>query len=215
MSIDDQDQNDQHDNAETSDEMDGAFVSDAPKGPSKGALGVLALLLGFGAALYFMYIRTGPQSANGATQEQVAAKTTIDEFLQNGGGSAKLMEQTLKDTEKVVQEFQANSVKNQIPLESLGTNPFRLKLPEPESKKEDDTAARLREQMLAEKARIAKDANGLEIQSVMRGSNSAVMVNNAMYHVGEKIGDFTVDEIRARSVVVSQKGYKFELTMKR
>ena len=49
----------------------------------------------------------------------------------------------------------------------------------------------------------------------MRGSNSAVMVNNVMYHIGEKIGDFTVEEIRARSVVVSQKGYKFELTMKR
>src|SRR5437764_7434678 len=163
MSMDDQDQMDQQDNnAETSEEMDGSFVSDAPKGPSKGALGVLALLVAFGGALYFMYIRTGPQSANGATQEQVAAKTTIDEFLQNGGGSAKLMEQTLKDTEKVVQEFQANSVKNQVPLESLGTNPFRLKLPEPESKKEDDTAARLLAAKAAEKARIAQDANALE-----------------------------------------------------
>ncbi len=215
MSIDDQDQVDQQDNsAENSEEIDGAFVSDTPKGPSKGALGVLALLVGFGGALYFMYVRTGPQSANGATQEQVAAKTTIDEFLQNGGGSAKLMEQTLKDTEKVVQEFQATSVKNQVPLESLGSNPFRLKLPEPE-KKPDDEAAKELERKRAEKQRIEHDVNGLEIQSVMRGTNSAVMVNNVMYHVGEKIGDFTVDEIRARSVIVSQKGYKFELTMKR
>ena len=203
----------QGNNAETSEDMEAAFVSDTPKGPSKGALGVLALLVAFGGVVYFMYFRNGPQLANAASQEQVAAKSTIDDFLQNGGGSAKLMQQTLKDTEKVVQEFQASSVKNQVPLEKLGGNPFQLKLPE--EKKEDDTAARLREQMAAEKARIAHDAAGLEIQSVMRGTHSAVMINNAMYHVGEKVGDFMVDEIRARSVVVSQKDYKFELTMKR
>ncbi len=203
----------QETNAETSEELDGAFVSDKPKGPSKGALGVLALLVAFGGVLYFMYFRNGPQLANAATPEQVEAKSTIDDFLQNGGGSAKLMQQTLKDTEKVVQEFQASSVKNQVPLASLGGNPFQLKLPE--EKKEDDIAARKAEQMAAERARIAHDAAGLEIQSVMRGAHSAVMINNAMYHVGEKIGDFTVDEIRARSVIVSQKEYKFELTMKR
>ena len=45
----------------------------------------------------------------------------------------KLMEQTLHDTEKVVKEFQAHAHKNQIPVEDLTTNPFRLKAPKPQT----------------------------------------------------------------------------------
>lgn len=205
--------NDSSQPVEGGEDLDGAFVSAPRKPADKGAIGVLMLLVAFGGGLYFMYLHNGPASANGATREQAAAATTIDEFLK-GNGSSQLMEQTLRDTEKVVREFQSTSIKPQVPVSELATNPFRIKTPEPGAK-EDDSALRSHEQMMAERARISHEAAALELQSVMHGSHSACMVNNSMYHVGDTIGSFQVDEIRTRSVIVKQGQYRFELTMKR
>ena len=68
---------------------------------------------------------------------------------------------------------------------------------------------------MAERSRISHEAAALELQSVMHGTHSACMVNNSMYHVGDSIGSFQVQEIRTRSVIVQQGPYRFELTMKR
>jgi len=214
MSVEDfnEETNDSSQPVEGGEDLDGSFVS-SRKPADKGALGVLMLLVAFGGGLYFMYLHNGPSSASAATREQAAATTTIDEFLK-GNGSSNLMEQTLRDTEKVVHEFQSTSTKPQVPVSDLSTNPFRLKQPE-NGAKEDDSSARARERMLAERSRISHEAASLELQSVMHGSNSACMVNNAMYHVGDTIGSFKVDEIRTRSVIVKQGPYRFELTMKR
>ena len=215
MSVDDfnEQTNDSSQPAEGGEDLDGAFVGASRKPPNKGALGVLMLLVAFGGGLYFMYLHNGPSSASAATREQAAATTTIDEFLK-GNGSSQLMEQTLRDTEKVVHEFQSTSIKPQVPISELATNPFRLKPPE-SGAKEDDSSLRSRERMMAERERISHEAAGLELQSVMHGSHSACMVNNAMYHVGDSIGSFQVEEIRTRSVIVRQNQYRFELTMKR
>ena len=205
--------NDSSQPVEGGEDLDGAFVGAPRKPADKGAIGVLMLLVAFGGGLYFMYLHNGPSSASAATREQAAATTTIDEFLK-GNGSNNLMEQTLRDTEKVVHEFQPTATKPPVPVSDLSTNPFRLKAPE-SGAKEDDSALRSREQMMAERARISHEAAALELQSVMHGSHSACMVNNSMYHVGDSIGSFQVEEIRTRSVIVKQGSYRFELTMKR
>lgn len=59
------------------------------------------------------------------------------------------------------------------------------------------------------------EANALELGSIVRGGRSACLVNNTLYHQGDQIGNFTVVEIKPKSVVVRQGKYSFELTMKK
>ena len=49
--------------------------------------------------------------------------TDIKQFLDSG--NINLMKQTLKDTEKVVQQFRTYPAQTQVPLASLHSNPFR------------------------------------------------------------------------------------------
>jgi hypothetical protein len=221
MSIDDingddaTEQSQQDSLSENLEDLNPSFVS-GRREPNKGALGFLGLLLICGTAFYFFYLRNGPASVSAATQVQKAASSTIDEFLHGNGGNAHLMAQTLRDSQKVVSEFQASSRKFQIPLGELATNPFRLHAPEAKARQNDDeSAARSREQMLADKARIQREAGALELQSVLRGGYSACMINNNLCRLGDQVGNFTVDEIRARTVIVHQGPYRFELAMKK
>ena len=196
--------------SETFEETDPSFVDGQKKSANAGTLGIVGLLAIGGAAFYFFFITNGPAPA----MADDTSSAIINDFLHGSSGNSKLMEQTLHDTEKVVKEFQTHAHKNQIPVEELTTNPFRLKSAKP---KTDDVAvavpSHIRED--EERERITTEANGLELGSIVRGGRSACLVNNTLYHQGEQIGNFTVVEIRAKSVVVRQGKYSFELTMKK
>jgi hypothetical protein len=207
------DESEAQDSGENFEESDASFVTGERKASNASTFGVLGLVVLVGAGLYFFYLKNGPQNAAAATIDQTAASATINEFLHGNGGNAKLMEQTLHNTEKVVQEFQSHSKKNQIPLEELQTNPFRLKVPKPEVQESEAVPSKIRAD--EERQRIVTEANALELQSVVRGGRSACLVNNLMYHEGEQVGSFTIDEIRPKSVIVRQGKFRFELTMKK
>jgi len=196
--------------SETFEETDPSFVDGQKKSANAGTLGIVGLLAIGGAAFYFFFITNGPAPA----MADDTSSAIINDFLHGSSGNSKLMEQTLHDTEKVVKEFQTHAHKNHIPVEELTTNPFRLKSAKP---KTDDVAvavpSHIRED--EERERITTEANGLELGSIVRGGRSACLVNNTLYHQGEQIGNFTVVEIRAKSVVVRQGKYSFELTMKK
>ena len=200
----------QNTGSETFEETDPSFVDGQKKSANAGTLGIVGLLAIGGAAFYFFFIKNGPAPA----MADDTSSAIINDFLHGSSGNSKLMEQTLHDTEKVVKEFQTHAHKNQIPVEELTTNPFRLKSAKP---KTDDVAvavpSHIRED--EERERITTEANGLELGSIVRGGRSACLVNNTLYHQGEQIGNFTVVEIRAKSVVVRQGKYSFELTMKK
>jgi len=200
------------DSTENYEESDASFVTGEKKSSNAGILGVVGLLALLGAGVYFFFLKNGPQSATAATADQASASATINEFLHNSG-NAKLMEQTLHNTEKVVQEFQTHAHKTQVPVEELSTNPFRMKLPKPDADIADVVPSKIRED--EERKRIITEANALELQSVVRGGHSACLVNNSLYHEGETIGSFTIEEIRPKSVIVKQGKLKFELTMKK
>lgn len=199
---------------ESFDESDGAYVDGQKKTPKPNALAVVGLLVVVAAGAWFFFLKKGPETAAADTTDQTAASATINDFLHGNGGNAKLMEQTLHDTEKVVQEFQSHSKKNQVPVEHLQTNPFRLREPKPVAEEVVEAVpSRVRED--EERQRIVADANALELQSVVRGGRSACLLNNNLYHVGDQIGSFTVEEIRPKSIIVRQGKYRFELTMKK
>ena len=195
---------------ESYEQSDGAFVDGQKPKSNVGALATLGAVVILGAGA-FLYMKKGPQQAAADTVDQ-SASATINEFLHGNGGN--MMEQTLKDTEKVVQEFKTHAQKPQVPLSELLTNPFRLKEAKPQTSSVAEVVpSRIRED--EERQRISTEANALELQSVLRGGRSACLLNNALYHEGEQIGNFTIDEIRPKSIVVHQGKYRFELTMKK
>jgi hypothetical protein len=207
--------NNEQQNIESSEESfessDGAFVDGQKPKSNMGMLATLGAVAILGAGA-FMYMKRGPQQAAADTIDQ-SASATINEFLHGTGGSA-MMEQTIRDTEKVVQEFKEHSHKAQVPTGELITNPFRLKEPKPQTTDVAEVVpSRIRED--EERQRISTEANALELQSILRGGRSACLLNNALYHEGDQIGSFTIDEIRPKSIIVHQGKYRFELTMKK
>src|SRR3954468_13141512 len=90
------------------------FVTGEPKKPINRTSLVLFVIVALGGGgLYLMHAKTGPTSAAAATAD--AANKTINQFLSGGPTNIKLMEMSLRNTEKVIQEFNHPTVK-QIPL---------------------------------------------------------------------------------------------------
>jgi hypothetical protein len=156
------------------------------------------------AVIWFMYFRGSPPAAQAAS---TAGGPDIKQFLDNE--NIALMKQTLKDTEKVVQQFRTYPAQTQVPLNSLKSNPFRELEPKteaPVAKNNDDEAK--------EHAKIVTAVADLHLQSIMRGGKyKACMINNTLYKEGEQVGMFTLQQVGAGVVVIECGKYRFELKM--
>jgi hypothetical protein len=163
-----------------------------------GGLGVVAV-----AVVWFMFFRGSPPAAQAAA---AGDGPDIKKFLDNE--NIALMKQTLKDTEKVVQQFRAYPEQTQVPLASLKSNPFRELSPKADAPvaRNDDEAK--------EHAKVVNAVAELHLQSIMRGGKyKACMINNTLYKQGEQVGMFTLQEVSANTVVIESGKYRFELKM--
>ncbi len=186
-------------------ESDPTFAAAAEKKPqvSAGTLGLFTLMLMAGGLVYFMYLRTGPQSANAA---DAGTAETISQFLTNGEEHVALMKQTLQNTDKVVQRFRAKPAQTQVPLAALRTNPFRQLAPVGK--------AEVRSNL--EQAEVLESVKSLQLQSIMYGeSYQGCMINNALYRPGQQVDRFVVERISSDAVIVRSGTYRFELRMAR
>jgi hypothetical protein len=217
MSFDDQQDNSEesHPSVEVQlDQSDGAdfdssFAAGGPKSGKTG-MGILAGLILVGVvAVWFVYFRNGPQSAQGGLSPSDGG-SQIKQFLDSG--NINLMKQTLKETEKIVKQFRAYPGKTQVPLESLHTNPFR----ELEPKTDEPAVATNHDAERAEelhKQAIAAVAE-LHLQSIVRSSKvHACMINNSLYREGQQIGILKIEQVSTNAVVVSSGQYRFEIKM--
>jgi hypothetical protein len=167
-----------------------------------GGLAVVAV-----AVVWFVFFRGAPQAAQAALPAD--GGTDIKQFLDSG--NINLMKQTLKDTEKVVQQFRTYPAQTQIPLSSLRSNPFRELAPKsenvPVARNADDDEAK-------EHAKVVTAVADLHLQSIVRGGKyHACMINNTLYQQGQQIGMFTVEQVDAGTVVLASGKYRFELKM--
>jgi hypothetical protein len=191
-------------------EFDPAFVAGGSKpGKSKLAL-VGGLLVVAAVVIWFMFFRSGPQSAQAGTTPSDGG-SQIKEFLDSG--NINMMKQTLRETEKIVKQFRAYPGKTQVPLESLRSNPFRELAPKEEvavaaNNKEAERAEELHKQAVAAVAE-------LHLQSIVRGNKvRACMINNTFYKEGQQIGILKIEQVTTNTVVVSSGQYRFEVKMK-
>lgn len=197
----------------------GGFVVDAPKKSlPTSTLILVGILAACGGGTYLMYLKSGPKVAAASVEVQ-AADQTITKFLSNDKDNVKQMKDFLAATQKAVGQFLAESGKRQVPIEQLQTNPFRLKLPKPVEPTAEEVAAakaaaarKLKEE---EERKANEAANGLHLQSIMRGRRNSCMINNTLLTQGQQIDGFTVESITPKSVVLVRGDVKVEKTMEK
>jgi len=193
-------------------EFDPAFVAGGPGKPGQNKMFIVGGLLIVGAiVVYFMFFRSGPQTAEAGTNPNDGGGQ-IKEFLDSN--NINMMKQTLKETEKIVKQFRSYPGKTQVPVESLKSNPFRELAP-----KTEDSGAVVNNRDAEKAEELHKQAilavADLHLQSIVRGSKvKACMINNTLYKEGQQIGILKVEQVTANSVIVSSGQYRFEVKMK-
>jgi hypothetical protein len=199
-------------NNEGDDAGDSAFVVTQEKEPlSKGSVAMFVLLTVAGAGAYFMYARSGTQSATAAVD--LKAQQVIKQFMTERAKNPDAMKQMLRDTEEKVRWFRNYPGDNQRPLTA---NPFRMTpLADAGTPVAPDNE---RDKKLREEERIAvlKDVNALQLQSVMHSdARKSCMINNSLYLEGQQVESFTIEKISPNAVIVRHGSYRFELRMQR
>jgi len=191
---------------------DSAFVVTAEKEPlSKGTLAMFVLLVVAGAGTYFMYVRTGTQTAGAATD--VKAQQVIKQFMTEREKNPDAMRKMLLDTEEKVRWFRGYPGDNQRPLTA---NPFRMTPLEDPSKGARPDDERTKKQREEERIAVLKAVNALQLQSVMHSdAKSSCMINNSLYTEGQQVDGFTIEKISPNAVIVRNGSYRFELRMQR
>src|SRR4029079_14784285 len=98
--------------------------------------------------------------------ETAKAQQTIQTFLASGPGGMKMMAEMLKDTEKVVKQFNDYPSVTQVPLSALQTNPFKFsKTQTASSQKADEEAAKKKRE--EELQAGLKASQALNLQSII------------------------------------------------
>lgn len=193
-----------------------------------GSTGMLVLLLAVvvgGGALWAMRMAGSdePVAAGGTEAEQKIEAALQRLSAQQGDGSADATEATrhaldmlFKDTDEVIAMFANDPTRNQVGLEDLQKNPFKLLVPRSESDSDEpeatpvDEAERARQQRLAE---LENERSRLKVQSVLTGDPSVAVINDRVVQVGDEVGSFTVSSIGQQGVRLSAEGQTFTLKL--
>jgi hypothetical protein len=195
-------------------DVDAAFVVAEERKPlSKGTVAMFLILSAAAAGTYFMYVRTGGQAANAASDPK--AQQVINQFMSDKDRNLVTMQKMLRETESVVQQFLSYPSMTQVPLKDLKSNPFRVG---PATSDKPTGADEAKEKKKREEERVAalKAVQGLQLQSVVvSDSRKACMVNNTLYTEGQQVDAFTIEKIGPNSVIVRKDVYRFELRMQR
>ncbi|HSU66764.1 MAG TPA: hypothetical protein VLJ39_07830 [Tepidisphaeraceae bacterium] len=187
-------------------DLEQELAGGAGKKPNKNVFILVGLGVLAAGVIWFMYLRPGPQTAAAAPASGPGG-SEIKDFLD--GGHITQMKQTLKDTEKLVQQFRAFPGATQVPLASLKSNPFRELEPVEGAapKQADDDEAK-------EHTKVVTAVSELHLQSIMRGAkHRSCMINNMLYSEGGQVGVFKITSVQPAAVVLESGKYRFELKM--
>lgn len=192
------------------------YAPESGAGFSKGTIAMLAILGAAGIFTYFMYVRSGAQSANAATDPK--AQQVIKQFMSDRDRSFAQMQKMLRDTDAVVKQFLTYPSVTQVPLAELRTNPFRVSAPadegQPTANRRDEEREKKRRE--EERVTVLKAVQALQLQSVIHSdARKACMINNTMYQEGQQVESFTIEKIAPNKIVVRNGSYRFELRMQR
>jgi hypothetical protein len=186
---------------------DTTFVTGEPKKQvSAGTLGVGGVLVLCAAAVWFMFFRNGPATAAAADD---STADSISQFVGEGKQHAQLMRQMLKNTSKVVQQFQESTARHQIPLAKLSTNPFQMEMAKAKPANESELAMKRRRD--EERAAFVENVKAVRLQLIMYGSQQkAAMINDRAVLEGQEVDSMKVEKILPDRIILRSGVYRVE-----
>lgn len=210
------------------DALSGPGFEDLSPPKKNGVSGMMVLLLAVlvgGGVLWAMRMAgTGDPVASSGS----AAEEKIEAALARlGGGEAgndsgaatrHALDALFRDTDDIIAMFADDPTRNQVGLEELQKNPFRLMLPrrepragEPDQPQEPvDEAARQREQRMQQ---LRREHGNLRLQSVLTGNPSLAVIGGEVLKVGDRIGSFEIVAIGSREVRLKAEDETFTLSL--
>jgi hypothetical protein len=195
---------------EENNEADMIFAPEASKpGRNAGMLMIAFVMIGVGV-IYFMRARAGGPTAVRA--EVTRAETLIKGF---DGTQVRIMEDLLKNTQKVVEQFNDEGKKNREDPK-LAFEPFTFHSPnEKPGEDPNDKMARENAKKLAlRKLQFAEDLKLLRVQSVIVNSFAkTAMINNKLVQEGQEVEGFTIEKLSPNSVIVQRDGQRAEINI--
>jgi len=195
---------------EENNEADMIFAPEASKpGRNAGMLMIAFVMIGVGV-IYFMRARAGGPTAVRA--EVTKAETLIKGF---DGTQVKIMQDLLKNTQKVVEQFNDEGKKNREDPK-LALDPFTYHSPnEKAGETEDEKAIRLRNKNIeARRAAFKEDIKLLRVQSVIINNFAkTAMINNKLVQEGQEIEGFTIEKLAPNSVIVQRDGIRAQIDL--
>ena len=189
---------------DTSMEFDPAYVAGGKKPMNKQAVLLAGVLVAGAVGIWFMYFHKGPDAASATVDD-----SKYEQVANFDAGKIDLMKQTLKDTERVVQQFRSYPGRTQVPLTNLHGNPFRELVPKDDKPVAVAVNGDKEEELRHKKVTLA--VADLKLQSIIKGKQPACMINNTFYRKGDQIGDLVVEQIASGAVIVRGEKWRFEL----
>lgn len=179
---------------------------------NRNTMSLLSVALLGSGVLAFMHFKPGPAAAVAGEADANDAKTAVRTFMAGGAGDLKLMETMLRDTQKVVAQFQQFPAVNQVPLARLKSNPFQTPtVEEAAASPAGDVEKQRRDADRADALRVAQK---LTLQSiVVSEKRRTCMINNVMCLQGQQLDGFLIEKVTPVSVIVKRGEYRFELRL--
>ncbi len=182
-------------------------------GPLSSTNLILAIL--FAAGIFGVYLLSLNGGLAKASAQQQAVETSVDNALVLLNNST-LNKKESKEEKEIVQAFYYEARQRQIPLKNLKTNPFVYEPPRysPASPYKADKIQIIEPQQEPDVLSAYETAEKLTLQSVLKGSSGATaMISNNLLAEGQKIGPWTVSEIRNRKVILRWGEHEYVLEM--
>lgn len=183
---------------------------------SQGTLLILLVVVIAAGSIYAMRIGQGDLSAGGVPSEvmtKIEAALARSKPSPASAGQPTTMRASFRDTQSIVNMFNADVSNRQVPIEYVQKNPFALAGQTPAAELSQDNPAdanRLRDLQ----RKLQGEFDRLQLQSVMANARiPVVVIDGQFYKTGQKVGEFTITAIHDRGVDMEAQGMKFSLSM--
>ncbi len=164
---------------------------------------MLAVLFSIGAlCLWYMVNKTAPKTVSAAVENE---ETQIENAIAQVIGIKTEMNGRMNDVVNRLYQF---SEINQVKVDELKKNPFRLDLFAEDAQNEVDFS---REELRSE---LQKKCRGLKLGSIMESpQGNCCMIDDDIFYVGDSIKGFTVSKIEGEFVELMSHGIRVILKM--
>ena len=117
------------------------------------------------------------------------------------------------DSKKIVALFAQDPSTKQVAPDKVQKNPFELLLDRSRTPVVKPAADPSEKEHLARISKLRAELNKLTLQSVLQGPEPMAIISTRVVRIGDRIGPFTVAEIRRSAAVLTAENNSWTLTM--